>query len=246
MIILIFAGLYTLITKLEHPKKISVILPLVLITFAFFIPGVMDILPIMTGAFQIYRFRYLMTFFFAIMMGVGCIVLLNGFSRKNGSRKVGAILTFALCLGLVITCPILGYSKDNEVFYQYDFLPQHEEYFDEGDLSAFSFAGNYVADTVYSDREHGSYISRTKIVPGGGSLKLLEMFTKSGYSNVNIETILYPSEKAERADIRFWSGKSTTENTYTYIGEYSPKIFEENIFTYNKVYQDNSDIYYTH
>ena len=166
MIILIFAGLYTLIMKLEHPKKISVILPLVLVTFAFFIPGVMDIFPIMTGAFQIYRFRYVMTFFFAIMMGVGCIVLLNGFSRKKESRKVGTILTVVLCVGLVITCPILGYSKDNEVFYQYDFLPQYDEYFDEGDLAAFSFAESYVTDTVYSDREHRSYLHRQDLVEG--------------------------------------------------------------------------------
>lgn len=244
MIILIFAGLYTLIMKLEHPKKISVILPLVLVTFAFFIPGVIDIFPIMTGAFQIYRFRYLMTFFFAIIMGVGCIVLLNGFSRKNGSRKVGTVLTVVLCLGMVITCPILGYSKDNEVFYQYDFLPQSEEYFDEGDLAAFLFAERYVTDTVYSDREHASYIERTKTVPGSGSKKALELFTEEGYSNSKMKTILYPQAKAERYDIRFWSGKSTTENTYAYVGEYPPEIFEENIFRYNKIYLDYSDTYY--
>lgn len=244
MIILIFAGLYTLIMKLEHPKKISVILPLVLVTFAFFIPGVMDIFPIMTGAFQIYRFRYLLTFFFAIIMGVGCIVLLNSVSQKDRAWKVGKILTVALCMGLVVSGPILGYSKDNEVFYQYDFLPQAEEYFDEGDLAAFSFAERYVTDTVYSDREHGSYISRTKVVRGGGSLKLLEMFTERGYYNENVETVLYPFAKAERSDIRFWSGKSTTENTYEHIGDYPKEIFEENIFKYNKIYLDNSDIYY--
>ena len=244
MIILIFAGLYTLIMKLEHPKKISVILPLVLVTFAFFVPGVMDIFPIMTGAFQIYRFRYVMTFFFAIMMGVGCIILLNGFSRKNGSRKVGTVLTVVLCLGMVITCPILGYSKDNEVFYQYDFLPQAEELFDEGDLAAFSFAEGFITDTVYSDREHASYIERTKTVPGSGSKKALELFTEEGYSNSKMKTILYPQAKAERYDIRFWSGKSTTENTYASVGEYPPEIFEENIFRYNKIYLDYSDTYY--
>lgn len=244
MIILIFAGLYTLIMKLEHPKKISVILPLVLVTFAFFIPGVMDIFPIMTGAFQIYRFRYLLTVFFAIIMGVGCIALLNGFSRENGSRKVGTVLTVVLCLGMVITCPILGYSKDNEVFYQYDFLPQNEEYFDEGDLAAFSFAERFITDTVYSDREHASYIERTKTVPGSGSKKALELFTEEGYSNSKMKTILYPQTKAERDDIRFWSGKSTTENTYAYVGDCPPEIFEENIFRYNKIYLDNSDTYY--
>ena len=244
MIILIFAGLYTLITKLEHPKKISLILPLVLVTFAFFIPGVMDIFPIMTGSFQIYRFRYVMTFFFAIMMGVGCIVLLNGFSRKNSSRKVGTILTVALCLGLVITCPILGYSKDNEVFYQYDFLPQAEEYFDEGDLAAFSFAEGFITDTVYSNREHASYIERAKIVAGSGSNKALELFTEERYTNENMKIILYPQAKADRHDIRFWSGISTTEPVFEYVGNYPYEIFEGNIFRYNKVYLDNSDTFY--
>lgn len=242
MIILIFAGLYTLIMKLEHPKKISVILPLALVTFAFFIPGVMDIFPIMTGAFQIYRFRYVMTFFFAIIMGVGCIVLLNSISRKDGTWKVGKFLTVALCMGLVITCPILGYSKDNEVFYQYDFLPQSEEYFDEGDLMAFSFAEKYVTDMVYSDREHTGYIWRTDIP--GGSYKMLEMFTVENKLDEKIRVILYPYAKAERADIRFWSGTSSTEPTFEYIGSYPSEIFDENIFRYNKVYLNNSDIYY--
>ena len=244
MIILIFAGLYTLIMKLEHPKKISVILPLVLVTFAFFIPGVMDIFPIMTGAFQIYRFRYVMTFFFAIMMGVGCIVLLNGFSRKKESRKVGTILTVVLCVGLVITCPILGYSKDNEVFYQYDFLPQYDEYFDEGDLAAFSFAESYVTDTVYSDREHRSYLHRQDLVEGGSSHHMIEMFTETGYFNDKLTNILYPHAKAQRSDVRYYAGISTTEGYSSYVGDYPPEIFSENIFRYNKIYLDNSDTYY--
>lgn len=247
MIILIFAGLYTLIMKLEHPKKISVILPLVLVTFAFFIPGVMDIFPIMTGAFQIYRFRYVMTFFFAIMMGVGCLVLLNGLSRKNDSRKVGVFLTVALCLGVVITCPILGYSKDNEIFYQYDFLPQSETYFGGGDLVAFSFADKYVNDKVYSDREHSSYITRNELIYDGASSEIFGLFTEKEYVSSNIEMLLYPHAKAERADLLVWTGSFlTTEYELEYIGDYSAKIFEENIFRYNKIYLNDEDTYYSH
>ena len=244
LLVLVFAGLYTLLVNLRGSKKILTIIPLVLITFVLFIPGVVDIFPIFEDAFQIYRFRYLLTIFFSIIMGVGCVVFYNLFSKSTKSWKLGVVLVIALCLGLVITSPILGYSRDNEVFYQYDFLDQYEEYFDDGDMAAFSFADDYVINTVYSDREHYSYISRLNLIPGGSSHHMIEMFTEYGYHNQNLKTILYPYAKANRDDIRFWNGMSTTEGVSTEVGTNPPEIFEENIYNYNKVYVDNSDIYY--
>ena len=232
MIILIFAGLYTLITKLEHPKKISVILPLVLVTFAFFIPGVMDISPIMTEAFQIYRFRYVMTFFFAIMAGVGCIVLLNGFSRKNGSPKVGVILTVLLCLGLIISGSVIGFSKENE------------NYFDKGDMATFSFTEKYITEVVHTDFHHASYISRLMLTPNKANHSVSELFTEKEYVNSEMQIILYPHTKLKHSTLVFSIGKITTEILFTEINNCNINIFEKNIFKYNKIYQDKSNTYY--
>ena len=243
MIVLIFIGIYTLIVKLDHPKKISIILPLALITFIFFIPGVMDVFPIFSGAFQIYRFRFVPTIFFSIVMGSGLAILLNLHTKKR-KLKIGRIVVVILCIGLIITSPFLGYSRDNEIFHQSDILVPYDEYFDESDMIMFKFVETYSDEVVYSERDYALYIIKSKITSRGGNYNLLKMFSTNNYTNERIKTILHPLPTEDRDEMRYSEGDFiSTEPLFKSIKEYNPKIFMKNIHKYNKIYSENVVIY---
>lgn len=82
LIIFIFAGIYALIEYKRNMNGILTILPLVLVTFVFFVPGIIDLFPTFSEAFQLYRLRIILACFFSIIMGIGCITLLNCANNK--------------------------------------------------------------------------------------------------------------------------------------------------------------------
>lgn len=250
MIIFIFAGLYALLRNIIVRKKICVILPVVLVTFVVFVPGIVDLFPTISDSFQVYRLRFVLSLFFAVIMGIGCLVLLN--PSKEKKRAVSCAVVIGLCLLLITSSAFVTNSKNNEVFCG-TLNTYHEPYLESGDMTMFDLLTDVVpyhdsSSKLYSDYEHARYPS----VYGSEnpfvstSYHTYQLFTKQGSAG-GMTYVLFPYDKYERYGLSIANGYNeyleADRNTFHSTDE-ATKIFEENMIGHNMIYNNHVNVLY--
>lgn len=238
MIVFIFAGLYTLFKNITVKKKISVTLPLVLVTFVVFVPGILDMFPIFTDSFQVYRFRFLLPLFFAVIMAIGCLVLLNIPTGRR--RKVVAQTTVIIfCLFMIISS---AFMSDSRI--------QADPYLTDGNMATF----NYFQDTIstgctnrlYSDYEHVRYVDNylnTDSPFSAASYHIYQIFMNPSENMKGISYLLIPYEKYTRCGITVFNGYNQYAEADDYLVTYEDTFatYSANTYHYNIVYENNQD-----
>ena len=251
IIVFVFAGLYALLRNITVRKKICVILPLILVTFVVFVPGIVDLFPTISDSFQVYRFRFVLSLFFAVVMGIGCLVLLN-LSAERKKRVVSCSVVLGLCLILITSSAFVTNSKDNEVFCGI-LNTYHEPYLEAGDMTMFDLLADIVpyrdgSSKLYSDYEHARYPS----VYGNEnpfvstSYHTYQLFVKPGSAG-GMTYVLFPYDKYERYGVSVANGyneyQEADRNTF-HSTEESKKIFEDSMKEHNLIYENEFDRLY--
>ena len=246
MIILIFAGLYALLRNITIRKKICVILPLVLVTFVMFVPGVVDVFQVISQSFQIYRLRFVQSLFFVIIMAVGCVVLLN-LSTERKKKVVTSISVLTLCIILIISSAFIANSNTNEAF-EGILGSYNEPYLKDGDLATFEHLVNTIpphesSSKLYSDYEHARYISiygdENPFI--SASYHTYQLFVNPSLNANSMNYILLPYEKYHSIGISVNNGYTEYQEGEGHIVSSHEPItepFENNIFRHNTVYDN--------
>ena len=253
MIILIFAGLYALFRNITVRNKICVILPLALVTFVIFVPGVLDVFPALCQSFQIYRFRFVLSLFFAIMMAIGCVVLLN-FSTEKKKKIITTMPIIILCIIIITSSAFIANSRTNEVFCGI-LGGYNEPHLNDETVSLFELMINVVpyhdsTSKLYSDYESARYPSIYGNVNPFvlTSYHIYQLFTELE-SAKGMTYVLLPYDKYEKYGLSIANGYTeyleADRDTFHSTNE-ATRIFEENIYNHNIIYETNSDrLYYT-
>lgn len=255
MVVLIFTALYFLLTKLKRPRKICVLYPLLLVMFIFFVPGVADAIPFLVQSLQLYRFRILLTLFFALAMAIGCYVLLN-ISKERKKQIVSLGVVVILCSLFVFSSAIVHYSGPSALHYELNWVDATSvNYYTEVDESAFKMITEFVEEgnTIHSSREFASYFNRVII---GGSLyglpnkintnmRIIDMFTEPIVDTSTYQYILLPYERYLNIGLRGLVGKSGyVETEYKDIDHNSETytLFKSNTNNHKEIYDNGDDM----
>lgn len=255
LVLLIMMGLYMLLTRISFRNRMMILAPLILVMFVFFVPGVIDIFPTLTQAFQLYRFRLILIAPFAIIMGFGCIALLNFITEYTSRKRISISVVAVLCVILVISSAFLGYSRDNEIFYEVDGLTPIENYFEESDVALMENVALFIPSgtSIYTNREYMRYFSTNAGMQEYGQsyyhrpTGMLEIFTKSDADLSNMLYVLFPESRYKRLGLTIYIKNSEfVEASYQKV-TVSPEtttLLTSNLKTYNTIYENGDSILY--
>lgn len=253
MAVLIFAGLYFLLTKLQRPKKICILFPLLLVLFVFFVPGVADVVPTITQAFQLYRIRILLTIFFALAMAIGCYVLIH-LSKERKKYIVCLSIVIVLCGLFVFSSAIVHYSDTSDVHYALG-LVTADNHYTEADEAVFAMTDKYVREEniIYTNREYGYYYGHS--LEGGErfglpkklthSKSISEIFTEPIIDKSKYIYVLIPWERYLNIGLTTYIGRTNyMGNKYNKIRytQETDSIFTANTYEYQYIYENGEDI----
>lgn len=260
MAVLIFAGLYFLLTKLQRPKKICILFPLLLVLFVFFVPGVADVVPTITQAFQLYRFRILLTLFFALAMAIGCYVLIH-LSKEQKKQITSLSIVIVLCGLFAFSSAIVSYSNTSDVHYALG-LVTADNHYTEADEAVFAMTSEYFdagSTTIYTNREY--YFHYKHIYSGGDNYGLptkltayqgknfYTVFKEPVYDMSQYPYILLPYQRYKDIGIRLFAGWGDYVEGSSEIITYSSdtwSMFQRNIWKYLKMYDNGEDFIFNY
>ena len=243
-------GIYYLLTHTSTIKRYFVLLPLLLIMFVFFVPGVADVFPLLANSLQIYRLRYILIPFFVIAMAVGVAILLNkSESGKRMQRWVAKFTVVVLCLMLITSSIGAKSLSDNDVFESGDVVIPYHWYFTNSDMAMFqkiteTFPNSAV---VTSDRETLAFLRRSLSLNNGYQLNnnLLSMFNEQN-SLERVDFIIFPAEKLDTAGIRLFESTLNNEAISVLISDDDTRLgcFNSNVHSRLKIYDNQNDVIY--
>jgi len=254
IIVFVFAGLYALLTNITVRKKICVILPLVLLTFVVFVPGIVDLFPTISDSFQIYRFRIVLSMFFAIMMAIGFSVMLN-ISKTKAKKNLMLLLTIGLCIILIISSPIVSGTESNDVFCGIS-NTYTERYYVESDVILLQKLTEIIpfkkeTSNLYTTGNYEAYFTKgiTNNPFRVASIDTRQLFINHEMvADDNMNYILFRHEKYNQHGLTMGAGIGQyIERELVFISQktYDKKIFDKNINKYNSIYESNTNrVYY--
>lgn len=251
--VLIFTGLYFLLTKLQRPKKICLMFPLLLVLFVFFVPGIVDVVPTISNALQLYRFRILLTLFFALAMAIGCYVLIH-LSKERKKQIASISIVIVLCGVFVFSSAIVSYSNPSDVHYEFGWVSADNHY-TEADEALFAMTAEHLEEgsTIVTNREYSRHF--THMITGGddfgmstkfnSDMTITRLLTVGDVDTSKYPYILFPYERYQKIGLIGLVGKSEyVENEYEDI-KYSPEsysIFKANTHHHKEIYDNGEDI----
>lgn len=158
-LLLILFGLYYIISPVQNAKNTIILWPVILVLFLLYVPGIAESSALISSMEQIGRFRIVLAPLFAIVMGIGCVVLYNTSIHVSHSKKTATVLIVILCMALVITSPIIENSKDSDVFSD-SIFGLEMNYFDTTDIQMLNMVQTNVrsGSNIYSDFISGRYL----------------------------------------------------------------------------------------
>ena len=221
MVLFIFVALYFITTKPGTFSKILIFLPFLYILFVLFVPGVAEVFPSLTQAMQLQRFRLVWAALFALAMGLGCIILFNMLTSITKNKLIVLSVIIILCMAFVISSPILGYSKDNEIFYNNDVLSAREFYISETDVAAYDILISTLdsGTKVYTSHEWLGYTGTINLQKYLGvpyvetSHNMADVFTNATNRMSENEYILFNEGRYKRLNLEVLP----VSNDYTHV-----------------------------
>ena len=249
IIVFVFAGLYALLRNITVRKKICVILPLVLVTFVVFVPGIVDLFPTISDSFQVYRFRFVLSLFFAVVMGIGCLVLLNLPAKKRG-KAVSVVTVIGLCILLTMSSAFIGNSNSNEILCGV-VNTYHEQYLDEECVSMFAHLQGVIpkGSPLYTDYEHARYPSTYGFESpfSSASYHTHQLFTDEAFSTKGMKYVVFPYDKFERYGLSVAKGYNEyleADRNTLFSDEKNTVIIQKNLYNHNLVFENENDKLY--
>ena len=159
MLVLILFGLYHLVSGKNRKLNILLLVPVALIFLVLFPNGIADISQLISVMLQVVRLRLVLGPIFAIIMGIGCVVIIHLLQKKISRKNIPVIIMIVVCILLVILSPVLSNAKDADIFY--DSNLGGSTYFTEDDLELLSAIQAFIpyGSELYSDHRLGLYYS---------------------------------------------------------------------------------------
>ncbi|MCB5279195.1 MAG: hypothetical protein M0P99_04155 [Candidatus Cloacimonetes bacterium] len=250
LLLFMFLGLFVLLAKISLNKKVVILIPLLSITFLFYIPGIADMFPFISQSLQFYRFQFPLSVFFAILMGIGCVALINLLYENKSVRKISLVLPIILCILIVISSLFVGYDADNNaIFIDTDVTSRLYAHFDEGDLYLFDNIQNYIesGSLLYTDFSLYKYYFKNPSVQilGQSYYDYADNFQELFQMNVNVEDrsyVIFRSQAYYETRLTVSTGDQQTYIDPSYLSTYQ---FEENVFLLNTIYDNDEGTIYT-
>ena len=258
MMVFCLVGIYYAVTSTTiHIRRYSFLIPLLLILFMFFVNGVVDLFPLFTDSFQIYRLRILIAPLFAIIMAVGCLVLFNISKTRKGLSSISSILTIILSV-LFIVGSVSSYGLNSNDGGLDDILPSSSydlQYFHEWDISLMNNIPQIIPENqnIYSATRITSYMSRVDSVRGlypyeiSSGRPISDLFTTKN-ATINVENyVIFPHSEYLDDGINMPYKVKNNELVLNIVKEddgFSKGIFERNNYSYNIVYNSWMNLIY--
>ena len=243
MMIFCLVGIYYAVTKAQYVKKIGVLVPLLLVLFIPFLPGLLDMFEVISSSLQIYRYRILIAPLFAIVMGVGCTILMNC-SKSNSLRLFTIIFSV---LFIVVVASISGFGS-NEVF-QEDSQPS---YFTKKDTVVLTKLPQITSDVnqIHGDREIAIYYYR--MINGGSRNMLMDtelplLLVDNISTEKHMELLLFPSYEFQFSGLKIYTGTDYNELSFGVVKptDYVKWVVGKNLFLYMRIYSNSwNDVYH--
>lgn len=254
--ILIFMGIYLLLTKIPRSKKVMILIPLVSMLFIIYIPMFAAFLPSIFTAMQTHRLMLLLAPFFSLVMALGCVVLLN-LSNKRKKQIISLTVVLLLCISFVFSSVIITNINTNQLNIDLNRVSS-SLYFTESDEAIFSITNNYIEQgaTISSSREYAHYYSRNLVggekyglpIKLNGNMNLVEIFTNDVNNMSQYAYILYPAQRMKIFGLELSQGSGEyVEKIYSHVNynAKSDELFSKNIYRHDKIYENSEDILFT-
>lgn len=143
-------GMYFIIYSQKSYKNIKILLPISLL-FIIYVDPVFKYIPISDLHSFVLRFQIVLVPFFAIIMGIGCVVLLIILRRYLKSNTKAIVSISIILLLFVVASPICYSSKDDTIFVGTDLY--EKSYFNQDDMVLFNYASEHIPSksNIYLD-----------------------------------------------------------------------------------------------
>lgn len=244
MMVFCLVGIYYTVTKAQFAKKIGILVPALLVLFIPFLPGLLDMFPVITSSLQIYRYRILIAPLFAIVMGIGYFVLMNNLSL-NHSKIINRIIIIFPILFIVGSIALYGFpgfsiGNGDEII--------NEKYLMESDKQILYFSTCSVQDinNLHSDREYMTYLVRIGSAPqptyyDDSMFKLL-----TGRGQMIRGYFIVPIFKLLHHDINVYSNIEFGERSFESVSitESYNYIYDFIMRNHNILYSNNRNVLY--
>lgn len=204
MLCLILFGIYYLIYFHNNKMSICVLMPIGLLLFALFIPGVAEASAFLSALEQVSRFQIVVSPIFAVLMGVGCLIFAKLLQNhnKNGC-KLSAIATIILLVLFSMTSVVFVSSADSPGFVGTEFQ-KYPDWLNYDDYLLFDTINDYapLGSSVYAEAVASRFFA------SGGEYTIIDK------KEINIQESMMP----------LFQSDYKTEDTSCYI------LFRESIF----------------
>lgn len=247
MLIIILFGIYYLIQPQNIHKKAIVLLPLTLVLFPIFLPGIADASALLSSMEQMTRFQIVLAPIFAVVMGIGCVVMLSLIKSMTRSRKIAVTFLVIFLLLFVISSVVMYNSKDSTPFQNTEL--SEKNYFNEDEISIYTNINEYVpaTSTIYSE------FSVSRYFPTSASYQYMDipyytfplgmrtLFT--GEPECQADTYVIFREHAYLSrylDIKIGKGAYASERERVYFDEETNAYFQKNTLSSETVYDNGA------
>lgn len=253
MIILILIGLWAMSKYFTRNQLFILFIPFILICLIIIIPNVLDVLPYVRQALNIYRFRLAYIPFFSIVMAIGLVFLLS----KINKDKIGIVKTsmsIILIIALIVSTPIVGYSNDPDVFNDITPLKMSETYLSYSALYSVNFINKFIPENSILEKDRYSYVNidlindyNAKNQINYKSKSIINLFMSDNYENLEHTYIVLSAYKYNHGALITSNGFEYVEGVLTTISrtEENEHNFKRNVNDCNCVYSNDDVIIFS-
>ena len=253
MLVTILFGIFYLIQPQNIHKKAIIFLPLTLLLFPIFLPGVAETSALLSSMEQIGRIQIVLAPVFAVVMGIGSVILLNLINTMTKSRKTAAIFLIIFLLLFVISSVIIYNSKDSTPFHNTEL--SEKNYFNEDEIAMYMNINTYIppASEIYSEFSVSRYFPTSANYQYMGltyytfPLGMRTLFTSEPEYQADTYMIYREHEYLSRGlSIKIGKGAYSSKTERVYFDDESNTYFQKNTLNFESVYDNGASklLYY--
>lgn len=249
MLIIILFGIYYLIQPQNLQKKAIIFLPLTLVLFPIFLPGVAIASALLSSMEQMTRFQIVLAPIFAVIMGIGCVVMLSLIKTMTRSRKTAVIFLVIFLLLFMISSPVIYNGKDSTPFQNTEL--SEKSYFNEDEIAMYTNINEYLptGSNIYSEHSVSRYFPTTAsyqymdMAYYTFPLGMRTLFTVEPEYQADTYVIFREDEYLSRSlDILIGKGADASIIERVYFDEESYEYFQKNTLSSETVYDNGASI----
>lgn len=160
---LILFGIFYLTLSRNKAVRGIVLMPIGLLLFAPFLPGVTDVIPMLSSMHQMDRFQIVVAPIFAVIMGLGALIFLKIVSsNKRQIQRCSCIMVIVLLLVFGVGSVVFQSSNDSTAFSGTVFQGD-PNWFNYDDYQLFNWVNDYVPveSVIYAEFVPSRFFGRS-------------------------------------------------------------------------------------